>query len=73
MPGPKGVKGSAKFWVKDGALVKYQTHLTGTVSFDGNDTVLDFTRTTAIHDVGTTKMDIPDEAKKKLEAPPPAK
>ncbi|MGD0814226.1 MAG: hypothetical protein ABSA83_11525 [Verrucomicrobiota bacterium] len=73
MPGPKGAKGSAKFWVKDGALVKYQTHLTGTVSFDGNDAVLDFTRTTAIHDVGTTKMEIPDEAKKKLGAPPAAK
>jgi hypothetical protein len=73
MPGPKGAKGSAKFWVKDGALVKYQTHLTGTVSFNGNDTVLDFTRTTEIQEVGTTKMDIPAEAKKKLEAPPPAK
>jgi len=73
MPGPKGTKGSAKFWVKDGALVKYQTHLTGTVSFDGNDTVLDFTRTTEIQGVGTTKMDIPVEAKKKLEAPPTAK
>jgi hypothetical protein len=73
MPGPKGAKGSAKFWVKNGALVKYQTHLTGTVSFDGNDTVLDFTRTTEIQQVGTTKMDIPDEAKKKLEAPPTAK
>lgn len=72
-PGPKGAKGSAKFWVKDGALVKYQTHLTGTVSFDGNDTALDFTRTTEIQEVGTTKMDIPDEAKKKLEAPPTAK
>jgi hypothetical protein len=73
MPGPKGVKGSARFWVKDGSLVKYQTHLTGTVTFDGNDAVLDFTRTTAIHDVGTTKMDIPAEAKKKLGAPPAAK
>ena len=72
-PPPKGAKGSARFWVKDGALVKYQTHLTGTVSFDGNDTVLDFTRTTEIQEVGTTKMDIPGEAKKKLEAPPTAK
>ena len=73
MPGPKGAKGSARFWVKDGALVKYQTHLTGTVSFDGNDTVLDFTRTTEIQEVGSTKMNIPVEAKKKLEAPPAAK
>jgi hypothetical protein len=73
MPGPKGAKGSAKFWIKDAALVKYQTHLTGTVSFDGNDAALDFTKTTEIQEVGTTKLDIPDEAKKKLEAPPGAK
>ncbi len=72
-PAPTGAKGAAKFWLQDGALVKYQTHLTGTVSFNDNDTVLDFTRTTEIQQVGTTKMDIPDEAKKKLEAPPPAK
>jgi hypothetical protein len=72
-PAPKGVKGSAKFWVKDGALVKYQTHLTGTVSFNGDDTALDFTKTTEIQDIGTTKMDVSDEAKKKLETPPPAK
>ena len=73
LPGPKGAKGSAKFWVKDGALVKFQTHLTGTVTFDGNDTPLDFTRTTEIQGVGTTKLDVPDDAKKKLEAPAAAK
>jgi hypothetical protein len=72
-PGPKGTKGSAKFWIKDGALVKYQTHLIGTVSFDNNDMVLDFTRTTEIQDVGTTKLNIPDEARKKFEAAPAAK
>jgi hypothetical protein len=72
-PAPTGAKGSARFWLKDGALVKYQTHLTGTVSFNDNETILDFTRTTEIQQVGATKMDIPDEAKKKFEAPPPAK
>ena len=72
-PPPKGAKGSAKFWLKDGALVKFQTHLTGTVSFDGNDTALDFTRTTEIQDVGTTKMEIPDDAKKKWASPAAAK
>src|SRR5208282_4880611 len=72
-PGPKGVKGSAKVWVKDGALVKYQTHLTGTVTFDNNDATLDFTRTTEIQDVGTTKVEIPAEAKKTFDAPPPGK
>jgi hypothetical protein len=65
-PAPKNCKGSAKFWIKDGALVKYQTHMTGTASFNDTDTPLDFTRTTEIKDVGTTKTDIPDDAKKKL-------
>jgi hypothetical protein len=72
-PGPKGAKGWAKVWVKDGALVKYQTHLTGTITFDNNDAVLDFTRTTEIQDVGTTKMEIPAEAKKAFEGTPAAK
>jgi hypothetical protein len=58
-------KGTVKFWVKDGLLSKYQTHLTGTMSRNGNDTDIDRTTTTEITDVGTTKIDIPAEAKSK--------
>jgi hypothetical protein len=67
-PPPKDAKGSVKFWLKDGALVKYETHLTGSVTFGENDTKMDITRTAEIKDVDTTKMDIPAEAKKQLEA-----
>jgi hypothetical protein len=60
-------KGSVTFWITDGKLVKYQVHVSGTVSFNGNDRDVDRTTTTEIKDVGTTKIEVADEAKKKLE------
>jgi hypothetical protein len=60
-------KGSVTFWLTDGKLVKYQFHVTGTVSFGGNDRDIDRTTTVEIKDVGATKLDVPDDAKKKLE------
>ena len=59
-------KGSVKFWLKDGALSKYEFKVKGTVSFDGNDREVDRTTTVEIKDVGTTKVAVPDSAKKKL-------
>jgi hypothetical protein len=59
-------KGSVKFWLADGKLVKYQFHVTGTVSFNGNDRDVDRTTTVAIKDVGTTKITVADEVKKIL-------
>lgn len=59
-------KGSAKFWIKDGVLTKYQFKVTGKVSFNGNDRDVDRTTTTEFKDVGSTKVEVPDEAKKKL-------
>ena len=72
-PPPKNAKGSVKFWIKDGLLTKYETHLHGTMSFGDNDNEMDQTRTVEIQDVGTTKMDIPAEAKTKLESKPETK
>jgi hypothetical protein len=59
-------KGSVKFWLKDGALVKYEYKVKGAASFNGNDLDIDRTTTIEIKDVGTTKVDVPEEAKKKL-------
>jgi len=59
-------KGTVKFWVTDGMLTKYEFNVKGTVSFNGNDMDQDRTTTVVIKDVGTTKVTIPDEAKKKL-------
>jgi len=63
---PANAKGSVKFWLKDGALVKYEVKVQGTVSFGGNDRDIDRTTTVEIKDVGTTKLDVPEDAKKKL-------
>jgi hypothetical protein len=60
-------KGSVKFWIADGKLVKYQYHVQGTVSFNGNDRDVDRTTTVAIKDVNTTKIDVAADAKKKLQ------
>ena len=65
-PEVSGAKGSAKFWIKDGVLTKYQYNVKGTVSFNGNDRDVDRTTTVEIKDVGTTKVSVPEEAEKKL-------
>ena len=67
-PAPANASGSVKFWVKDGALVKYVVNVKGTVSFGGAERDIDRTTTTEIKDVGTTKVEVPAEAKKKLGA-----
>jgi hypothetical protein len=59
-------KGSVKFWLKDGALSKYEFKVTGKISFNGNDRDVDRATTVEIKDVGATKLSVPEEAKKKL-------
>jgi hypothetical protein len=66
-PAIANAKGSVTFWLTDGKLVKYQTHVSGTVTFNGNDRDVDRTTTTEIKDVGATKIEVSDDAKKKLE------
>ena len=63
----KDAKGTLKIWVQDGAMTKLQVHLTGTRTFNDQDQPVDQTSTTEIKEVGTTKITVPDEAKKKLE------
>ncbi len=58
--------GSVKFWVKDGALSKYEFQLKGTMKFGDNEFQNDRTTTVEIRDVGTTKVNVPEEAKKKV-------
>jgi len=65
-PEVSGAQGSVKFWLKEGALAKYQMKVKGTVSMNGNDREVDRTTTVEIKDVGTTKIEVPDDAKKKL-------
>jgi hypothetical protein len=65
-------KGWVKFWVKDGQLVKYEFKLTGHADFGGNEIDVDRDTTIQISDVGTTKIEVPADAKKKLESAPAA-
>lgn len=68
-PAPKNASGDVKFWLKDGALVKYQLHVKGTVAGrDGEEREVERTTTTEIKNVGSTKVTIPEEAKKKFKA-----
>jgi hypothetical protein len=65
-PEISGAKGSVKFWVKDGVLTKMETKVQGRMSFNGNDRDIDRTTTTEIKDIGTTTVNVPEDAKKKL-------
>lgn len=64
---PADAKGSAKFWVKEGVLSKLEFNVQGTMSFNGNDFLINRTTTIEIKDVGTTKAEVPEDAKKKLQ------
>ena len=59
-------KGSVKFWLKDGALSKYEFKVQGKADFNGNEVDVDRTTTVEIKDVGETKVEVPEDAKKKL-------
>jgi len=65
-PTISNAKGSVKFWLKDGELSKYEFKVSGKVSFNGNDRDVDRATTVEIKDVGTTKVEVPEGAKKKL-------
>ncbi|HXG48080.1 MAG TPA: hypothetical protein VNO52_10685 [Methylomirabilota bacterium] len=65
-PAISNAKGSVKFWIKDGLLSKYEFKVQGSMSFGGNDVEIDRTTTVEITDVGTTKIEVSEDAKKKL-------
>ena len=61
-------KGSMKFWVKDGMLSKYEFVVRGkiTVGEDKKEVEVIRTTTVEIKNVGSTKVSLPEDAKKKL-------
>lgn len=65
-PAPTNAKGTVKFWLKDGQLAKYEYNVKGTMRFQGNDFDIDRTTTVEIKDVGSTKVQVPEEATAKL-------
>jgi hypothetical protein len=69
-PDTSGLKGTAKFWVKDGVLSKYETRIEGKMTFGQNNREREINRATIteIQEIGSTKIEVPAEAKKKLGA-----
>jgi hypothetical protein len=67
-PDTSGLKGTAKFWVKDGVLSKFETKVEGKITFRDNDRDVSRTTTVEIKDIGSTKFEIPSDAKKKFKA-----
>lgn len=65
-PAPKDAKGTVKIWLKDGQITKYETKVSGKVEFGGEERDTERNSTTEIKDVGNTKVELPDDAKKKL-------
>jgi len=68
-PQISNAKATIKFWITGGALTKSEIHVTGTVSFNGNDRDIDRTTTVEFKDVGSTTIDVPAEAQAKLDTP----
>lgn len=59
-------KGTVKFWMKDGALSKYEYNVQGSMDFNGNAFEVNRTTTVEVKDVGSTKVEVPEEAKGKM-------
>jgi len=59
-------KGTLKVWIKDGAITKYETKVSGKREFNGEVRDIERNTTIEIKDVGKTKIELPEDAKKKL-------
>jgi hypothetical protein len=61
-------KGTVKFWVKDGQLTKYEFVVRGKITVGEAKREVDLSRTTTVEikEAGSTKVSLPEDAKKKL-------
>jgi hypothetical protein len=59
-------KGSLRIWTKDGTLAKYEIKVQGKVTRGERESDVNRTTTVEIKDVGSTKLEVPAEAKEKL-------
>jgi hypothetical protein len=65
-PKIEGAKGSVKFWTKDDVVTKYEINVQGKVTRGDRESDINRTTTVEIKDVGTTRLDIPAEARQKM-------
>lgn len=61
-------KGTVKFWVKDGQLARYEFVVRGKIAAGEDKREVDLSRTTTVEikEAGSTKVSLPEDAKKKL-------
>jgi len=59
-------KGAVKFWVQDGTLSKFEVNLQGKLSTSEREMEINRTATIEIKDIGKTKLEVPPEAKQKM-------
>jgi len=59
-------KGSVKFWIQSGALTKYEVNVQGKVTAGERELEVNRTATVEIKDAGSTKLEVPAEAKQKM-------
>lgn len=60
-------KGSLKVWLKDGLPTKFEVAVSGKVTFGQREIAVNRTTTTEIKEVGSTKVEVAEEAKAKLQ------
>jgi len=59
-------KGSVKFWLQNGVLTKYEVNFQGKVTAGDREFDINRTTTVEIKDAGSTKLEVPAEAKQKM-------
>jgi hypothetical protein len=59
-------KGTVKFWIQNDALTKYEVNIQGKVTTGDRESDVNRTTIIEIKDAGTTKLELPAEAKPKM-------
>lgn len=62
----KDARGTVRFWTTNDVLTKFQFNLQGTMTLNGESREIDRTTTVEIKDIGTTKIEVPEEARGKM-------
>jgi hypothetical protein len=65
-PAVSGARGTVRFWLKEGMPVKYEYTLQGRMTFGQREVDVHRTTVVEIKDVGTAKVEVPEEARAKL-------
>jgi len=65
-PSVTDARGKVTFFTKEGVLVRYEYTVQGTVEANGKRRLIEQTTTTSVKGIGSTRLDLPAEAKLKI-------